>query len=119
VANSEEFCAIGIAWKPDSRVIAFWNAPGDQAINRTIWVINRDGTGRKVIHSFEQWVEWGDPAWSPDGQQIVFWYEAGGQGQGLLINADGRGAPEVINSYEEMPWPWFPWNWPPAYQSPF
>ncbi len=114
VAGAEEFCAIGIAWKPDSRVIAFWNVPGDQAINRTIWVINRDGTGRKVIRSFEQPVEWGNLAWSPDGQHIVFWYEAGGQGQGLLINAEGRGEPEVIERYEEMPWPWFSWHWPPA-----
>jgi TolB protein len=117
VAGSEELCAIGIAWKPNSRMIAFWNAPDDKAITPTIWIINRDGSGRQLIYSFEQPVAWGNwkhLAWSPNGQQIVCWYEVGGQGQGLLINSDGSGGLEVKLNLEEMPWHWFPWHWSPG-----
>ena len=103
--GSDEFCAIAMAWSPDSQQIAFWN----EAVPSEIWVINRDGADPRAVYSFKQRPEWVDVAWNPDGRQIACWYSEGGKEKGFLISADGSGEPKMIH---EMPWSWLPNFWP-------
>ena len=51
-------------WSPDGRKIAFHIAIGDSA---GIWVINADGTQRRV----GRW-GWNFSDWSPDGEHLIF-----------------------------------------------
>jgi ABC-type branched-subunit amino acid transport system substrate-binding protein/Tol biopolymer transport system component len=102
--GSDEFCAVAMAWSPDSRQIAFWDVTLSE-----IWVINRDGTDPRVVYSFEQPPEWVGVAWNPDGRQIACWYQDTGGEKGFLINADGSGEQKMIG---EMPWSWHPNFWP-------
>jgi serine/threonine protein kinase/Tol biopolymer transport system component len=110
--ESDEFCAMAMAWSPDSQQIVFLNAPAEKAFPE-IWVVNRDGTEPRVVYSFEQPSEWVETAWSPDGLQIACWYDEGGRAKALLINADGSGEPQFIERDEEMPWSWRNNFWPP------
>ncbi len=109
--GSEVFCAVSIAWSPDSRQIAFFNnAVGDETSPREIWVINRDGTAHRAVYSFEQPIEWAGVAWSPDGRRIAFGFDHRGVTTSLLINADGSGEAQPI---DEVPESWLPSFWPP------
>jgi Tol biopolymer transport system component len=107
--GTEKFCAVMMAWSPDSQQIAFVNIHDVDTAPPEVWVINRDGTDARVVYSFERPLELWEVAWSPDGQRIACWYEEDGKGKGLLINADGSGEPKVI---DEMPWAWLPNFWP-------
>ena len=70
--------ALGLAWSPDSRRLAF-NHGGK------IHVIHADGTHLRSLGRFGD-----DPSWSPDGRWIVF--DAGGSNEGLAeIRPDGSG----------------------------
>jgi ABC-type branched-subunit amino acid transport system substrate-binding protein len=105
--GSGEFCAMVMVWSRDSQRIAFLNRP-DKSAPQEVWVINRDGTDHRVVHSFER-LEWGNIAWNPDGRQIACWYGDGSKEESILINADGSGEPKRI---EEMLWSWLPNFWP-------
>ncbi len=84
-----------VAWSPDGQRIAYapcWSAHGSYTCS--IGVVNADGTGQRVLASFEAITT--KPAWSPDGQRIVF--SSNGTRSSLefpldleIINADGTG----------------------------
>jgi TolB protein len=81
------------AWSPDGKRIAFQSA---QNGNTDIYVINRDGTGLKVVAAHPGYDA--DPAWSPDGKQILFASSRNSQ-RGLRVftaEVDGDGVKELF-----------------------
>jgi len=107
--GSEKFCAVAIAWSPDSQQITLLNTSGETA-PREVWVVNRDGTDPRVVYSFERPLELWEVAWNPDGRQIACWFDDDGKVKALLINADGSGEPKRV---DRVPWSWLPNFWPP------
>jgi len=81
-------------WSPDGRRIAFSQHDGDG--NWALWVMNRDGGGKRQLTHPRPVVPSGTGgdhagAWSPDGRRIVY---SGGQGAGrdlYVIGAAGSG----------------------------
>ena len=110
LAGLEELCAVGMAWSPDSQQIAFLNTSG--GIPSEIWVVNRDGTAPRAVHSFERSQEPGEVTWNPDGRQIACWYSESGKDKTLLINADGSAEPQTIEGKENQLRSWLPNSWP-------
>ena len=90
------------AWSPDGRQIAFVSG---EPPNRTVEVMNADGSGRHFLSSVPG--DQDEPAWSPDGQQIAF-VESFGTAQLILVaGADGsKAAPLTLDSGQ---------NWSPAW----
>jgi hypothetical protein len=66
------------ALSPDGRQVAFtrWEGPGHGAPG-SLWVINIDGTGERVLHSDVKQPK--APVWSPDGTQIAISMQQGGR----------------------------------------
>lgn len=76
-------------WSPDGKMIAF-NSGGTAGAERTIWVMNADGSGARQVSS----VSGSFPDWSPDGTQILFHGEVN---NGIwLINPDGSGETQLL-----------------------
>jgi Tol biopolymer transport system component len=57
----------GVAWSPDERQIAYWQASQRGSRGNKIYVVRPDGSGRRLLTRSGLW-----PNWSPDGQRIVF-----------------------------------------------
>jgi dipeptidyl aminopeptidase/acylaminoacyl peptidase/uncharacterized protein YraI len=66
------------ALSPDGQQVAFtrWEGPGHGAPG-SLWVINTDGTGERVI--LEDVNQPKSPVWSPDGTQIAISMQKGGR----------------------------------------
>jgi Tol biopolymer transport system component len=58
------------AWSPDGKHIAFMSWYDPQLSG--IFVVNSDGTDRRMIIGGEQDFYYGSPAWSPDNKSIVY-----------------------------------------------
>ena len=104
--GSEDFCADGPNWSPDSQQIVVLTR--SEGASSKIWVVNRDGADPRVVHTSDRPIDPGTVAWIPEGGQIV-WH---GQGeQPLIINADGSGEPKKLEA--DMPFGlWLPNFWP-------
>jgi TolB protein len=81
--------AYSLEWSPDGRRFVFATSP---RIGNSIWIMNRDGSGRRRLLSRADGREWQGPSWSPDGRQIV--YEVlnsrRGRREGIYVmNTDG------------------------------
>jgi TolB protein len=91
-----------MAWSPDGQRLAYsgcWGGHGSQSCN--IQVVNADGTGQRVLTSFD--ANHTEPAWAPDGQRIVF--SSGGTRTSMdnpldleIINADGTGRMVLLHN---------------------
>jgi Tol biopolymer transport system component len=101
----------GLTWSPDSRRLAFAVAlaidDGARAETRGIYVMNADGTGRRLLV-----VNAIDPAWSPNGSKIAYVAYRSRLAEGGFVtvaNADGTGARRLTTSGEEEAQPaWSP-----------
>jgi Tol biopolymer transport system component len=88
-------------WSPDGTKIAFSSLLGGEHEERTIYMINSDGTmnadGTRLtkLTNFDPYMRWQhmDPAWSPDGSKIAFTSNQGG-GDIWVVN------PWVVNAGE-------------------
>lgn len=100
----------GPAWSHDSRRLAFAEA---QAIDREIvpqrgiYVINADGTGRRLLVGNAI-----DPAWSPNGSKIAYVAYGSRVAEGGFVtvaNSDGTGARRLTTSVGDESQPaWSP-----------
>ena len=62
------------SWSPDGKTIAFTRAEGFAGLDYNVYLVDADGTNRRVLLRDAQ-----QPAWSPDGSKIAFvrgWGEA-------------------------------------------
>lgn len=87
------------AWSPDGRTLAISAGVGE------IWLINRDGSGQRLLAKGE--FTW--PSWSPDGRKLAFVTMPGGYDSIYVINADGSGLRRLTrHAYTESGFAWTP-----------
>ena len=110
--EQERFAVGSIGWSPDGQRIAFMLENADPSPSHyEIWMINRDGTDPKMVHSFEQPLVGESLTWDPQGEHIACHCVLdGGENRNLLFYADGvSGEPLRIDL---LPHLWFPYFWP-------
>jgi TolB protein len=94
------------AWSHDGSRIAYTSALPDG--NVEIFIMNRDGTGRKRVtnHPMADVT----PTWSPSGNQLAFVSDRTGSPQIYLVDVDGTGIKKIsTESYCDRP----TWSAPP------
>src|SRR5262249_14336420 len=72
------------AWSPDSKTLAVFSSPGENA-QRQLWMTKADGSDPKKITNLKGYAA--RPRWSHDGKQIAFLYIEGAGGGGPLMAA--------------------------------
>jgi len=94
-------------WSPDGKRIVFYsNCEDDQ---RDIYVMNRDGSGRKRLTSSSGEDKF--PALSPDGNNITFTSTRNGRNQIMLMNIDGSNQRGIANGCSSTFSPDGNWLW--------
>jgi Tol biopolymer transport system component len=98
----------GPAWSPDSRRIAFAEARQlDQGALRGVYVVNADGTGRRLLVGNAT-----ELAWSPNGSRLAYVSypsRLAESGFVTVANADGTGTRRLTTSTEAESQPaWSP-----------
>lgn len=80
---------------PDNRTVTYATAPTPLTDRMKMWLVNIDGSGKRLLLDipWELWVA--EPVWSPDSRQIAYVRAASPkQAPGLelwVVNADGTG----------------------------
>ncbi|MFC1974800.1 hypothetical protein ACFLXQ_00200 [Chloroflexota bacterium] len=88
------------ALSPDGQWVAFtrWDNPQNGALG-SLWVINIDGTGERVILGDIRQPK--SPTWSPDGMRIAVNMQAGGWLEPKRICSNNRPPPQVLEKEDE------------------
>lgn len=111
--ESGKFCIGELNWAPNSRQIAFLGQecpPMPALPNREVWVINRDGTAPRVVHTFERRPNAATVHWEPDSLGLICDHTYGDEGPRFLrIDPKGIGEPFLI---DVLPFGWHPNYWP-------
>jgi DNA-binding SARP family transcriptional activator len=109
--ESDKLCVGELNWSPNGQQIAFVGHDCTTVpTTDEVWVINRDGTAPRVVHTFERQPDNADVFWDQAGREIVCARTYDGEGTRLLlIDADGVGEPYLI---DELPFWWLPNYWP-------
>ena len=94
------------AWSPDGRTIAF--ARGEAGYERSIFVMNADGTGVKRITTPGSYVDDSSPAWSPDGRKIAFVRGDGARSNIYVMNSDGGATRKLTKKGDNAKPTWSP-----------
>ncbi len=72
----------GPVWSPDGRKIAFTRASYALPADTSVFTMNADGSGKRML------AQGAGPVWSPDGRKIAY---GSGDGGVHVVNADGGG----------------------------
>jgi len=85
---------LGARWSPDGTRLAFLRNPKKPGEKGTIWVVNSDGTGeRMVVLESPAW----ELAWYPDGKSIAFASKRDGKWAIFRVNLDGTGLTRIAS----------------------
>jgi TolB protein len=82
-----EIQAIGLAWSPRGREVAFSDAGGVYAVD----------VARHAVRLITRRGAWSDPEWSPDGTRLVF----GDSWDMFVVRADGSGLRQVGQALQD------------------
>ena len=84
------------AWSPDGKTLAYISAPvsGEETPGTGVWVVNADGTNRKLITGMSI----SEVTWSPDGKKLLLF-----SATGLYISDPGGENPVNISGIVERP----------------
>jgi TolB protein len=94
------------AWSPDGKRIVFYSSCEGA---RDIYMMNRDGTGRKKLTSGSGENKF--PVFSPDGNSIAFTSSRGGRDQIWLMNVDGSNTRKIADGCSATFSPDGSWLW--------
>jgi TolB protein len=74
------------SWSPDGQRILF-SGTAQHGGGRLIYLINRDGAGRRLVDSPSDLPELGGPSWSPNGTEVSYIARSsGGTSEALAMN---------------------------------
>jgi Tol biopolymer transport system component len=92
-------------WSPDGERIAFQVVSGERSGERSLYVIDRDGSNlTELLGPAHDRLGFFDPAWSPDGSRIAYiastqWTEGGLQRLRVeVVDADGSNPTELVDA---------------------
>ena len=92
-------------WSPDGERIAFQVFSGERSDERSLYVIDRDGSNlTELLGPAHDWLAFFDPAWSPDGSRIAYFATTQlteGAVQRLrveVVDADGSNPTELVDA---------------------
>ncbi|MDQ3986808.1 MAG: hypothetical protein M3280_09970 [Actinomycetota bacterium] len=100
------------AWSPDGNRVAFASYTAGRFSERDIYVMNVDGSSRRLVLA-DPYVE-EEPAWAPDGSELVFSDFDGRNRCGLMVvRPDGTESRSLVDSTGNEGCPGSP-AWSPA-----
>lgn len=82
-------------WSPDGSAIAFAADPGRTSPPGRLWVMDADGSGRRLL--VQRIPHVGPPEWSPDGSMVAFTHFRSPTVSSLyVVRADGSGIRRLV-----------------------
>lgn len=98
---------IDVQWSPDNRQISLQVRLQVRLAGRDeLWVINADGSGRRLARATSGWWPVGH-RWAPDGQHIAAWeQEPGGNAELRIIEVETGQASAPLATIPPAEWPY-------------